>query len=177
MQVAINGVNIPLLYVSANQINAVAPMELATGTAATVRVNNASTLSPGYPVWIMAATSQAFPTVLNQDGTVNSQTNPAKGGTIVTFYATGWQSNFSPLADGQVATTAENTYKCSGSPGVCQVGGTSASPQLSVLYAGAAPGIVAGVTQFNVQFGAISSAFQFNFELTAGISQSVWVAP
>src|ERR1017187_10170218 len=55
VQVAINGVNIPLLYVSANQINAVAPMELPSDAAATVRVTNGTTVGPDYPVWIVAS--------------------------------------------------------------------------------------------------------------------------
>ena len=42
---AINGVNIPLLYVSANQINAVAPMELSIDAAATVQVVNGTAVS------------------------------------------------------------------------------------------------------------------------------------
>jgi hypothetical protein len=32
--------------------------------------------------------------VMNQDETVNSQTNPAKTGSVVTFYATGWQGRY-----------------------------------------------------------------------------------
>ena len=53
VQVTINGIDMPLLYVSANQINAVVPMGLATGAAATVRVINGTTVSAGYPVWIL----------------------------------------------------------------------------------------------------------------------------
>ena len=115
VQVTINGMNMPLLYVSANQINAVVPMEIAPDAAATVHVSNGVALGPAYPVWILASAPQAFPTVLNQNGTFNSQTNPAQQGSIVTFYATGWQTNFSPLADGQVATMAQNIC-----PAVCQ---------------------------------------------------------
>jgi uncharacterized protein (TIGR03437 family) len=180
VQLTINGMNMPLLYVSANQINAVVPMAIAPGASATLRVINGTTISPDYPVWIVGSTAQAFPAVLNQDGTINSQTNPSKGVSTVTFYATGWQSSFAPLADGQVATAAQGTYTCSGTPGACLLGGSSSSPLVDVLYAGSAPGIVAGVTQFNVEIGGIPSsygAFQFNFTLSAGISQSVWIAP
>jgi uncharacterized protein (TIGR03437 family) len=180
VQVTINGMNMPLLYVSANQINAVVPMEIAPGTGATVRVINGTAISPDYSVWIVASTTQAFPGVLNQDGTINSQTNPSKAGSTVTFYATGWQSNFSPLADGQVATAPLGTYACSGSPGVCLIAGSGNSVQVNVLYAGTAPGIVAGVTQFNVQIGPIPGApsvYLFEFSLSAGISQSVWITP
>jgi uncharacterized protein (TIGR03437 family) len=170
VQVTINGMNIPLLYVSATQINAVVPMALSTNVSATVRVINGSAVSPDYPVWIAPSTARAFPAVLNQDGTINSQSNPANGASVVTFYATGWQSNFSPLTDGQVATTAADTCQ-----GTCQVsaGGT-------VLYGGAAPGIVAGVSQINVSLGAIptpSNPFLFQLTVTgpSTVTQSVWI--
>jgi uncharacterized protein (TIGR03437 family) len=179
VQVTINGMNMPLLYVSANQINAVVPMAIAPGASATIRVINGTAVSPDYPVWILAYAPQAFPPVLNQDGTINSQTNPAKGGSIVTFYATGWQSNFSPLADGQVATVADNACV-----ETCQAFSNTSlnGPVATVLYGGAAPGIVAGVTQFNVHIGTLPSplgllAFNFNVAGPSTVSQIVWVAP
>jgi uncharacterized protein (TIGR03437 family) len=178
VQVAINGVDMPLLYVSANQINAVVPMAIAPNAAATVHVVNGTTVSPDYPVWIAPSEPVALPTVINQDGTINSQANPSKGGSIVTFYATGWQSSFSPLTDGQVATTAEDVCH-----GTCQVSPTPGvyAPQATVLYGGAAPGIVAGVSQFNVQIGAVAMsnfAMQFSFSLTgpSSVAQTVWIA-
>jgi uncharacterized protein (TIGR03437 family) len=176
VQVTINGMNMPLLYVSANQINAVVPMEIAPGAAATIRVVNGTKVSPDYPVWITASEPQAFPTVLNQDGTVNSQNNPARGGSTVTFYATGWQSSFFPLTDGQIATTAQNTCQA---PTTCPVTPASGvfAPSATVSYGGAAPGMVAGVSQVNVQIGAVpmNPSFQFSFSIT-GLAQTVWVA-
>jgi len=179
VQVTINGMNMPLLYVSTNQINAVVPMDLATGAGVTVRVIAGASVSPAFPVWLVASAPQAFPTVLNQDGTINSQTNPAKGGSTFTFYATGWPLNFSGLADGQIATTALDS--CAGN---CQVSptGNVFAPNATVAYGGVAPGIVAGVTQFNVSFAQLPPSigtFQFNFLLTgpASVTQSVWVAP
>ncbi|MGD1095600.1 MAG: SBBP repeat-containing protein [Bryobacteraceae bacterium] len=178
VQVTVNGISAPLLYVSANQINAVVPMELDPNTAATIRVTNGTAISPDYPVWIVASSPQAFPAVLNQDGTINSQPNPARGGSFVTFYATGWQASFSPLADGQVATQAKDVCVLS-----CQVVDTDvAPPTITVLYGGAALGIVAGVTQFNVSFGPVmpsEGTQQFDFDLIgpASLSQTVWVAP
>ena len=84
----------------------------------------------------------------------------------MTFYGTGWQSNFAPLADGQVATAANDVCQ-----GQCTASVTSSTPPQcvgfcgltlpfgasipgTVQYAGAAPGLVAGATQFNVQLGA-----------------------
>ncbi len=202
VEVAINGVNVPLLYVSANQINAVAPMELASNAAATVQVMN-GTGSASYPVWVVPAAPVANPVVLNQDGTVNSQANPAHGGSIVTFWATGWQSNF-PLADGQVQSVANNdactggcqasalyipvpvfcTGFCFAEPAKPKLGG-EIKVAATVVYAGAAPGCAAGVTQFNVQLGSVpasSGANFFGLSVTSSVSGSavgpgVYIAP
>jgi uncharacterized protein (TIGR03437 family) len=151
------------------------PMGLTIGADATVRVINGTTPSPDYPVWILASAAQVFPGVLNQDGTLNSQSKPAKGGSVVTFYATGWQSNFSPLADGQIATVAQD--QCAG---MCQAYLDSSPAQ--VLYGGPAPGLVAGMTQFNVLLGSIQDLTQPNLELTASgpvpnIYVYFWVTP
>lgn len=181
--VKINGSSMPLLYVSSNQINAVVPMEMTAGVQAIIHIEGTEPGAP-FPVWIVASAPQAFPTVLNQDGTVNSQNNPAKSGTTITFYATGWQSNFSPLADGQVATTAQNSClgACQIEQQILQSVGNLVGPSATVLYGGAAPGIVAGVTQFNVLIApylAPNGELLFNFTVLgpAAVNQSAWVAP
>ena len=177
VQVTVNGMNMPLLYVSANQINAVMPMELGPGAAATIRVISGTAVSPDYPVWITASAPQAFAIVVNQDGSLNSYNNSAKFNSVVTFYVTGFQSNFSPLADGQVATAAQNM--CVPCTATVQTAGYPWSGT-AVTYGGTAPGMVAGISQFNVNVGvgpgAIVGDYQF---LIAGPSSSfikqVWV--
>jgi uncharacterized protein (TIGR03437 family) len=194
VQVTINGANIPLLYVSSNQINAVVPMGLATGGDAILRVTNGTAISPNYPVWVQSSAAQAFPAVVNQNGTINSQSNPARSNSVVTFYGTGWQSNYSPLADGQVATTALNVCQVPSPPpppgasvGIglseCQANPPTNvyAPPATVLYGGTAPGIIAGVSQFNLQIGAVAAsnfAFQVTYSLIgpSSISQTIWVA-
>jgi uncharacterized protein (TIGR03437 family) len=144
-------------------------------------------------VWIDASGSQAFPTVLNQDGAINSQTDPAALNSVLTFYATGWQSNFPFLTDGQVETSAQNVCGPGGPLPVpvtevrgCQVVPSNILPIGVVTYAGAAPGIVAGITQFNVLIstgGAIvgpsNDVGPYTFSITAAgygpVSQTVWV--
>jgi uncharacterized protein (TIGR03437 family) len=177
VQVTIDGQNMPLLYVSANQINAVVPMGLTSAARRIVRVTNGSITSPDYPVWMVASAAQSYPAVLNQDGTINSTQNPAKANSIVTFYATGWQSNFLPLADGQVATVALDQCLELCEVFTQSVGGVDAK----VLYGGAAPGIVAGVTQFNLNVGGgyAKGSNQYTFTLIESfdVSVSIWITP
>ncbi len=178
VQVTINGMNMPLLYVSANQINAVVPMEVAPGAAATIRVINGTAVSPDYPVWVTASAPQPFSIVANQDGSVNSYSNPAIFNSVVTFYVTGFQSNFSPLADGQMATTAQNF--CTPCSAAVQVPNFPWNG--TVTYGGAAPGVVAGITQINLNVGAGLGKILDEYPyLIAGPTSSfirqIWVAP
>ena len=154
-------------------------MKVTPNAAATVRVINGTAVSAGYPVWIVPSAPQAFPPVLNQDGTVNTPTNPAKSGSTVSIFATGWQSNFLGLADGQVATKMQDTCQLA-----CQIATLNAQnpANFTVLYGGAAPGFVAGVTQFNVHLGTTGSQSEIGvnleiFGLSATITQTVWMKP
>ena len=167
VEVSINGIDIPLLYVSSTQINAVVPMSIISGPIA---VTYGSVTSPSFPLQIVNSTATAYPAVLNQDGTINSESNPAKAGSIVTFYATGFQTSFYPLADGQVATVAKN---------FCGSFCTISPSDATIVYAGAAPGIVAGVTQFNVQLPSTPSTYLdlYPFGSLNGQPVAVWVGP
>ena len=142
VQVIIGGIPAPLLYVSAGQINAVVPMGLTVQSSSTIRIAGAGATTPSFPLWIDTSDGGLFPGVLNRDGSLNSQTNPAKPGSVVFFYATGFQTSFAPFADGQIATQAENVF--------CP-DGTCAASAGTIVYEGAAPGIVAGVTQINLR--------------------------
>ncbi len=160
VEVSVNGLKMPLLYAGANQVNAVVPMELTSNVAATVRLSKGTAVS-SYPVWIVPSAPLAFPVVINHDGTLNSQMNPAKSGDFVLIYATGWQSSFAPLADGQVQTTANDACQgnCTGAalgmPGIFPIGGGYPGFPVTVLYGGDAPGYVAGITQFNIQIDTV----------------------
>lgn len=165
VQVTIGGIPAPLLYASDGQINAVVPMGVPSGAASTIQIGNGST----FPLWIDPTDSQIFPGVLNQNGTLNSATSPAKLGSVVYFYVTGWQTDFS-LTDGQVATQANNV--CGGP--LCQ------ASEGTIVYEGAAPGIVAGVTQFNLRLNitgvtALQQTSIFINDLNAFIT--IWITP
>jgi uncharacterized protein (TIGR03437 family) len=95
--VTFDGMPAPILYAGANQINAVAPYGLgSTTTQMTVQLNGQSygpvvmpvaAAVPGIFTFDGSGHGQAA--VINQDGTLNSISNPAPIGTVITFYACG----------------------------------------------------------------------------------------
>ena len=180
VQVFFNGVAMPLLYVSDSQINAVAPQSATPGSSMTVHIVSNNVTSPDYPLTVIAAEPEIFRNAdgtaapLNQDGTLNSAANPAKAGSIVSIWVTGTGSIYPRPLDGQISTAAQD-YDC------CQVEMGSSSGAV-VLYAGAAPGMVAGVVQINFQvppYSGTPSAYGFTV-IAGGTSSStvgIYVTP
>jgi uncharacterized protein (TIGR03437 family) len=166
VQVLINGVRAPLLSAGPNQIRAVVPFEAGpsvlnqTGLANIQILDSSTTVQP-FTVPIAALAPSIFtvdgrPTgqalMINEDGTLNSEQNWARQGSIVTIYATGLNNTQPALATGAIALDAAPLAFQSeiqiGGPVVLQIGGTSfGGPEIT--YAGAAPGFVAGLTQIN----------------------------
>jgi uncharacterized protein (TIGR03437 family) len=112
--ISMDGIAAPLLYTSPQQINAQVPLELAGHDVVTLTVQSAggSSMSrplrivprapsaflilqdfqPGNPVFSCngAGFSPAYPPVArNEDGSLNSCSNPAAPGSIITFYLNG----------------------------------------------------------------------------------------
>jgi uncharacterized protein (TIGR03437 family) len=92
-RVFFDGIQAPLVYSSKNQVSAVVPYEVSATTAVRVeyqgRRSNVVRLAvaPAAPGLFAFAGAQAA--VVNQDGSFNSTTNPARRGEIVTLFATG----------------------------------------------------------------------------------------
>ena len=89
-QVQISGVSCQIFYSGTTQINALAPAGLSGSVASVEVTGTASTSVPVAP-----AAAGLFAVVSNQDGTVNSITNPAARDTVVTLYATGLGADLS----------------------------------------------------------------------------------
>jgi len=153
VQVLFDGIPAPLLFVSANQVNAVVPYGAASQAMSQVIVNNqgqtsapatvpASPASPA--IFTLTGSGVGQGAILNQDASVNSIRNPALPGSIVSVYATGAGQTNPPGVDGQVTASSLPVP-------VLPVQVTIASLAAEVSYAGAAPGFVAGVLQVNVQ--------------------------
>lgn len=152
VQVFFNNVAAPLVYVSAAQINAIVPYEVAGQTSVPVTVEYQNATSAAQTVQISATAlglfSQNFGSgqgdILNQDNSVNSSANPAKRNGIVVLFGTGEGVTNPAGVDGLLATSV---YPKPLNPITATIGGVNAP----VLYYGAAPTLVAGVLQVNVQ--------------------------
>jgi len=176
VQVTLNGVSAPLLYVSGTQINAVAPMELtaASSIALQIRQNGALLVKSRMQVDIAAPQvfrgSNGSAVAINQDGTLNTPSNPAKAGSYVAIWATG--TGFFVGSDGQMATGASQFCSSVGYCGVFEVNGNP----LGVPYIGAAPGTVNGVVQINFQVAA-TDTYYFSVDGINSDTFSVFTRP
>jgi uncharacterized protein (TIGR03437 family) len=152
-QVLFDGIAAPLIYVSAGQVGAVVPYEVSgstqvqvkssSGTSNTVTLSVADTV-PGF--FTKGSTGSGQGAIINQDGTVNSDANPASGGDIVLIYGTG-EGQTNPMGiDGSVSGSNPPQL-----PASISVSATIGGKAASVKYDGAAPGFVAGVFQVNVK--------------------------
>ncbi|HEY1758610.1 MAG TPA: hypothetical protein VGG72_24780 [Bryobacteraceae bacterium] len=129
--------------ITPNQINVFVPYELIPGTSVNVQVQVDNILSAPVSVPVIAAAPALSTSVVNQDGTLNSSTNPAPRGSTVTFYGTGMGHMTPQLADGYLAIA--QPYSVPSNPYSMTIGGEPAT----VLYAGDAPGLSTGVFQIN----------------------------
>jgi len=155
VQVLFNGTAAPLLYVSAGQINAIVPYEVAGSSNASIQVTYQATPSNTLTVPVQGATPGLFSidrsgsgpgAILNQDYSVNSGTVPAPRGTPIMIYCTGTGVTDPAGSDG-VLTPLALPYRLI--PASVNVQVTIGGIPATVVYAGAAPGAVAGLTQIN----------------------------
>jgi len=150
-----NGLPAPLLYVDASQINAVVPFGVGGSSQAKVQLRYDDLAPVEATVGVTGAVPGIFTidstgigqaAALNQDGTVNSSSNPAPRGSIVTIWATGLGLLTPPYPDGQIVSSALSKLVDVPGPFAVRVSGSSAEIQ----YIGQAPGMVAGVIQINL---------------------------
>lgn len=159
IQVLVEDTPVPLLYVSAAQINAVAPFLLYGRTAAHIKIVTASATSNEVVLGVRNVEPEIF-AISNQDGTQNTQMNPAHAGDFLSIWASGLGQTNPPGVDGAIPTAAGGTpllpiilqLATVQSPNL-EIPGPTPPPPVSatVLYAGNAPGLVSGVTQINFE--------------------------
>jgi uncharacterized protein (TIGR03437 family) len=161
-RVLFDGVPAPIVYSRTDTVSAVVPYSIAGKSSTMVGIEYQGKPSTPAQLSIAPATPGIFELdssggvakwVLNQDGTINSPTNPASPGSIVILYATGGGQTNPAGVDGSLAAAP---YPTPIEPVSLTIGGSKAA----VAYAGAAPGFIAGLLQINVQIptGLASSA-------------------
>jgi uncharacterized protein (TIGR03437 family) len=155
VQVLLNGSPVPLFHADPNQINFQVPMSAAQSGTADLQVFQPSTgrvlgdttvtmssVLPGF--FTQAENGSGAAAALNQDNTLNSQTNPAVQGTVIQLFGTG--QGYIPGAppDGNISNAPLQTPQV---PLVIM--GTDFVPAANIQYSGLAPSLV-GVWQLNV---------------------------
>jgi uncharacterized protein (TIGR03437 family) len=174
-QLLFDGAPATLLYASSGIVVAVAPYELDGKLGTQVQVQNGSLTSdpvalPVTPVapsvFSVSYTGSGQGAILNQDGvTSNSTQHPAASGSVVSIFATGEGQTTPGGVDGQVATV---TLPKPIQPVTVLINGIAAD----VLYAGAAPGQVAGLMQVNVRIPAGTPSGDIPVEIHVGDAKS-----
>ena len=129
-----DGTPAPLLYAQAGQVSAIVPFGVAGKPSTAVMVEYRGVRSAPMNIPVVQAAPALFSAF-------------AQVGDIVVLYGTGAGAMDPPLADGQVPAGAVSKPVL---PVAVRIGGVDAE----VLYAGQAPGIVAGVIQINVRVPA-----------------------
>jgi uncharacterized protein (TIGR03437 family) len=154
VQVTIGARPAPLLYVSDGQINAIVPPQDSNESPPELdlQIRNGNNTSPGFRTVNVASMPAVFADAagnaiaVNQDGTLNSASNPGKAGSVVAIWTSGLQS-FSPV--GGIATSANNYCAAD----CLVVLNPEATPSewnsAKVQYAGTSPGTANAVLQIN----------------------------
>ena len=142
----------PLIYASSGQTSVIVPYTVA-GRSTTQMVvefqgrrSSPVTLpvAPGAPaLFSFNASGKGGGAILNQDSSINTPSNPAEKGSIVVLFGTGEGQTDPPGVDGKLAASV---FPKPVLPVAVRIGGLTAE----VLYAGAAPGLVAGVFQVSL---------------------------
>jgi len=164
-RVSFNDVPATLVYVTATQLAATVPYSVAGAQTTTILISsngvtsvpvtlNVTEAVPG--IFTVDASGKGQGAALNQDNTVNSESNPAPAGTVVAMYGTGGGTL---TADALPRLTLRVTATAGGVPA-------------TVEYAGIAPGLVQGVIQVNIHLPAGVSGLSVPVVVTVGDKSS-----
>ncbi len=172
-RVIFDGVAAPMIYAFKNQVSAVVPYEIAGQSSTQVQVEYNGIRSVAVTVPVLAAvpgiltansSGSGQAVAVNQDGSLNSASNPAARGSVVILYATG-EGQRNPVGVTGVPAPAYAGPVLTSS---LTVGGIAAS----LAYAASAPGFV-GLMQINATVPAGSATGgAVPIVLTIGTAQS-----
>jgi len=171
--VQVNGVDIPLFYVSPTQINAQMPYNIPVGTAS-VRVVSNGTPTAEQTVQIVAAAPDVIQygagraVAVNQNGSVNGAGTPAPVGSYVVLYLTGIGVVSPGLTAGQAAPL--NPLSQTSLPHKITLSNGATTVDVTPLFLGHTP-TYAGLVQANFQIPNLAAG-DYNLTLTVGAEAS-----
>lgn len=189
-RVLFDGVAAPLIYVSDQQSSAIVPYAVAGKTTVDVQVEyngvrssavNVPVFESRFGVFTLDASGQGQAAVVNQDGSINSPSNPAARGSIVSFYATGTGLPEPRGADDQITGDGLSRFKSSISIELIIDVIAGIGSDVEVMYYGVAPRSVPGLVQINARLppDVAGGSFYLVFgisESPAYLEQEVWIA-
>ncbi len=150
-RVLFDGKAAPVIYASGGAVSAIAPYALAGQSQTQLVVEYGGIPSAPVTVPVRSAVPGLFTldgsgrgqaAAVNQDGTLNTTANPAPKGSVILLYLTGDGTETPVPPDGRLAIAP---YPQASQNVIVTIGGRPAV----VVYAGAAPGAVAGLMQVN----------------------------
>ncbi len=150
-----DGVEAPLLYASSNQVNAIVPFAVSGKLSTNVQLISESGKSESFVLNVVPAAPAIFndgfgAIALNEDGTLNSVSNPAMPGSVVTVWASGAGVFTPPLSEG--AFLGGPPLPAPALPVSVLIAGMPTPAE--IVYAGAAPYSVAGLLQVSFRLPA-----------------------
>jgi uncharacterized protein (TIGR03437 family) len=140
-KVLFNGQPGAITAITSNQINVFVPFGVTTPVTVQVQVDNI--LSAPVSMLTVPTAVGFSPSILNQDGTLNTTANPAPRGSIISLYGTGLGQMTPQLNDGNLAIATP--YSTPVISPTITIGGQPAT----ILYSGDAPTLPTGVFQIN----------------------------
>jgi uncharacterized protein (TIGR03437 family) len=175
VQVLFNGVAAPMIYASSTQVSAVVPYEMAgiatpplwiryAGQTSNAFQVTSTTTAPG--LFTQNASGSGPGAILNQDNSVNGPGNGAARGSIVQVYLTGEGQTSPQGVTGAITKATLPPPQVTPAP-LLPVGVLINGLPALYVYAGEAPGLVAGMMQLNVQIPA--NALSGNLPITVSI--------
>jgi uncharacterized protein (TIGR03437 family) len=147
-----------MVYAAQNQVAPIVPYEVAGKASTNIQVEYNGLRTPALNMPVAPSAPALFTShstgigqaaILNEDGSVNSSANPAAKGSVVVLFATGEGQTNPGGVDGKLAAALPLPAPLL--PVTVLVGGPQGTGKnAAVLYAGAAPTLVAGVLQINI---------------------------
>src|SRR5579883_1594953 len=175
VSITFDGNPAPIVYVSNGQVAGVAPYEIAGNTSTQVVVQYNGQNSAPFTVPVASTAPGLFSVdfsgsgravAFNQDTSLNSDSNPAPKGSIVTLFGTGEGQTNPSGVDGQIAMPG--LLPAPAASCTATVGGIPAN----VLYCGAVPFVVEGELQLNLQLSPNTPSGDQPVVVTIGSAKS-----